>query len=93
MHGWGLERRSLDDVRRAVGGRDVECRGWPAARRWVDAIQAGRLFGGLVRPCPPGFSRLRIAERTATTLLELGRPVADSPDPHVQVFVGAGLAA
>ena len=93
VHGWGLERRSLDDVRRAVGGHDVEGRGWPAARRWVDAIQAGRLFGGRVRPCPPGFSRARIAERAATTLLELGRPVADSLDPHVQVFVGAGLAA
>jgi hypothetical protein len=93
LHSWGLERRPLDEVRRAVGGQDVECRGWPAARRWVDAVQAGRLFGGHVRPCPPGWPRSRIAERAATTLLGLGRPVADSADPQVQLFAGAALAA
>ena len=93
LHGWGLEHRSLDEVRQLVGGLDVERRGWPAARRWVDAVQAGHLFGGRIRPCPPGWPRVRIAERAATTLLGLGRPVADSADLEVHLFAGAALAA
>jgi hypothetical protein len=51
------------------------------------------MFGSHVRPCPPGWRRVRIAERAATALMGLGRPVADSEDSRVQVFVGAALAA
>lgn len=93
LHGWALDKRPLNAVRELLGGRNEEQRGWPAARRWVDAIQAGRMFAGHVRPCPPGWQRIRIAERAATTLMGLGRPVADSEDLQVQVFVGAALAA
>lgn len=93
LHAWGLEKRPLNLVREALGGRDEEQRGWPAARRWVDAIQAGRMFGSHVRPCPPGWRRVRIAERAATVLMGLGRPMANSGDSGVQVFVGAALAA
>lgn len=93
LHGWSMEKRSLDQVREALGGRDEERRGWPAARRWVDAIQAGRMFGEHVRPCPTGWSRVCIAEHVVSTLLDLGRPVANSDDAEVQVFMGAGLAA
>lgn len=90
---WGIERLPLDAVRRVVGGHDAERRGWPAARRWVDAIGAGRLFAGWVRPCSPGWARVRVAERAAAALLELGRPVAGSPSPQAQVFAGAARAA
>jgi hypothetical protein len=93
LHAWALEKRPLNSVRESMGGRDEEHRGWPTARRWVDAIQAGRMFGSHVRPCPQGWRRVRIAERAATTLMGLGRPVANSVDSGVQVFVGAALAA
>ena len=93
LHGWSRGKRSLDQVREALGGRDEERRGWPAARRWVDAIRAGRMFGEHMRPFPTGCSRLYIAEHVVSTLLDLGRPVANSDDAEEQVFVGAGLAA
>jgi hypothetical protein len=51
------------------------------------------MFGRHVRPCPPGWRRVSIAERAVTTLLGLGRPVANSDDAGVHVFVGAALAA
>lgn len=72
-HGWSSKKRSLDQVREVLGGRDEERRGWPAVRRWVDAIQVGRMFGGHVRPCPTGWSRVCIAEHVVSVLLDLGR--------------------
>jgi hypothetical protein len=93
LHRWSKEKRSLAEVRETLGGRDEERRGWPAARRWVDAIQAGRMFGEHVRPCPTGWSRVRIAEHVVSTLLDLGRVVTNSEEAEVQVFMGAGQAA
>jgi hypothetical protein len=93
LYEWSIRRRSLNSIRERVGGRDVERRGWPAARRWVDAVEAGCLFSAHVRPCPPDSERRRIAERAVTTLIALGRPVANSDDVGVQLFTGAELAA
>jgi hypothetical protein len=63
---------------------------WRTVRRWLTAIEAGRLFPG-VRGAPPTWSPRRRAERAVMTLAarmssELGATEVD------RVFAGAAFA-
>ena len=63
--------------------------GWTALKRWVQAIEEGRLFPAL-RGAPEGWSPRRVAERAATTLAALAPP-SDAP-LEALAFLGAARA-
>jgi hypothetical protein len=63
--------------------------GWTALKRWVRAIQEGRLFAA-VRPAPGNWSPRRVAERAATTLAALASP--SNVPMEALAFLGAARA-
>ena len=63
---------------------------WRTLRRWIGAIDDGRLFRG-VRASPPGWRPRQRAERAAMTLASL--VPATASDLGDKVFEGAALAA
>jgi hypothetical protein len=64
---------------------------WRTLRRWLFAIEAGRLFRG-VRPSPKGWPPRRRAERAAMTLASLA-PSTFGKGEAERVYAGAALAA
>lgn len=75
-------------VRVGCWGRGASA--WRTLRRWVGAIDDGRLFRG-VRASPPGWRPRQRAERAAMTLASL--VPATASDLGDKVFAGAALAA
>jgi hypothetical protein len=64
---------------------------WRTLRRWISAIDAGRLFP-CVRGSPSGWSLRQRAERAAMTLAALV-PATFAADEDARVFAGAALAS
>jgi hypothetical protein len=79
-----------DAAKRAGSWATGPC-AWRTLRRWLAAIDAGRLFGA-VRRAPRGWPPRRRAERAAMTLSALV-PGTFAPDEIARVFAGAALAA
>jgi len=69
---------------------DTAAAQWATLRRWVRAIDDGRLFK-VVRPCPAAWTLRQRAERAATTLAACALQGATTIE--AQVFAGAQLAA
>jgi hypothetical protein len=86
---YGLSGASLRNTRAQVSPWRSAEPGWPALRRWLDAIAGGRIFAS-VRPWPEQWSRRRQAERVAQAVL------ATAPAEGalaVRSFAGAELLA
>jgi hypothetical protein len=64
---------------------------WRTLRRWISAIDAGRLFP-CVRASPSGWSARQRAERAAMTVAALV-PATFAAEEDARVFAGAALAA
>jgi hypothetical protein len=64
---------------------------WRTLRRWISAIDEGRLFPS-VRHAPRQWRPRRRAERAAMTLAALV-PETFAPDESVRAFAGAALGA
>ena len=73
-----------------VGGWGQGTSAWRTLRRWLAAIDEGRLFP-CVRASPPGWRPRQRAERAAMTLASLV-PATDA-ELGDKVFAGAALAA
>ena len=90
----GHERQPVRQIRERVSPWPLSFESpqrWTSLNRWLNAIEAGRLFGQ-VRPSAPGCpARLR-AERAASTLLALAPAMAEASLDE-RVFAGAALAA
>ena len=63
---------------------------WRTLRRWLAAIDEGRLFA-CVRGSPDGWSPRQRAERAAMTVAALAPASVGTPE-HARVFAGAAFA-
>lgn len=86
----GLGRLALTAVRRRVAPGTTYEDGWPALRRWLRAIQTGRLLA-FVRPWPVGLALAKCAERVATTVMAFAPYAVESAEERL--FRGIALAA
>lgn len=88
----GVFGQRLLEVRRRVCAwpSSFEAGAWAAPRRWVAAIEQGRLFAPL-RASPPAWTMRQRAERAAMTLVAMAPPPVDSTE--AAVMVGAAHAA
>jgi len=82
---YGLAGASLRDTRARVSPWQSSEPGWPAMRRWLDAIAAGKMFGS-VRPWPDRWPRRGQAARVGQAVL--GAATAEGP-LEVRAFAGA----
>lgn len=64
---------------------------WRTVRRWLTAVEDGRLFHG-IRSSPRGWPPRRRAERVAMTLVALAVLPETTPE-EARVFAGAAVAA
>jgi hypothetical protein len=64
---------------------------WRTVRRWLTAIEDGRLFHG-IRSSPRGWSPRRRAERAAMTLVARA-VLPETTSEETRVFAGAAVAA
>jgi hypothetical protein len=87
----GVLGARLVEVRRRVCSWTVsfDATDWPALRRWVRAIDQGRLFAP-IRASPEAFSLRQRAERAAMTLVALAPP--DLGQGEAAVIAGAARA-
>jgi hypothetical protein len=81
---------SAADAAKRAGSWTTGPSAWRTLRRWIAAIDAGRLFSA-VRHAPLGWPPRRRAERAAMTLCALV-PETFAPDDAGRVFAGAALA-
>ena len=68
-----------------VGAAAID--GWATLRRWVQAMQEGRLFVD-VRPAPANWTTRQICERAAMTLASLGPPTMRGHPVTERAFAG-----
>lgn len=92
---FGLEHQRVRQIRERVSpwrlSFESQAR-WTTLNRWLNAVEAGRLFQE-VRPAAPGCpARLR-AQRAASTLLSFTPPMLAGASLDERVFAGAALAA
>lgn len=88
----GCERRSSRQVRDHVGGLGAaEAGSWVTVKRWLLAVEQGRLFRA--RPAPPFASIRQRAERVAMTLVSFAPPDIASASLGEQAFAGAEVIA
>jgi hypothetical protein len=64
---------------------------WRTVRRWLTAVEDGRLFRG-IRSSPPGWPPRQRAERAAMTLVARS-VLPETSSEETRVFAGAGVAA
>ncbi|WP_437777129.1 hypothetical protein [Sorangium sp. So ce1097] len=88
----GTAGAALIEVRRRVSpwSASFDADSWATVRRWLRAIDQGRLFPS-VRPSPPASSLRQRAERAAMTLVAMAPCAAEVPE--AAVMVGAARAA
>ncbi|RPI04548.1 MAG: hypothetical protein EHM63_09935 [Actinobacteria bacterium] len=84
-----LRSRAVDAATR-IGSWARGPGAWRALRRWLTAIDAGRLFP-CVRGSPSGWSPRQRAERAAMTVAALMPASVDTSEER-RVFAGAALA-
>jgi len=93
---FGLDHESPVEVRRKISPWSwvgpTAAAGWASLRRWLRAIEAGRLFTGLRRP--EGHATLRGVAAQAGAALAAFAPTMHSTRPlHEQAFFGGALMA
>lgn len=88
----GTVGAALIDVRRRVSpwSASFEADTWVTVRRWLRAIDQGRLFPS-IRASPVAFSLRQRAERAAMTLIAMAPAAAEVPE--AAVMAGAAQAA
>lgn len=93
---FGIERESPAEVRRKISPWSwvgaTAAAGWASLRRWLRAIEAGRLFARL--RVPGGHATLRGVAEQAGAALAAFAPAMHSARPlHEQAFFGGALMA
>ena len=88
---FGKLGRSADEAAERVGSWARGPSAWRTLRRWLTAIDVGRLFP-CVRGSPRGWPPRRRAERAAMTLASLV-PATFAGSEDARVFAGAAHAA
>lgn len=87
---YGVERRTVEQTRKATAPGGTFDAGWASVGRWAQAAGDGSLFRD-VRQWPPNWTVRQQAERIATTLLAL--VAGDESDPQSRLRQAAELAA
>jgi hypothetical protein len=87
---FGKHGATAADAAKRIGSWARGPGGWRTLRRWLSAIDAGRLFP-CVRGSPTAWSPRQRAERAAMTVAALVPASPDVPD-DARVFAGAAFA-
>lgn len=88
---FGAAKQRAAEAVAAVGSASSGQGGWRTLRRWLGAIEAGRLFAS-VRAAPAAWPPRRRAEQVAYALAALV-PAGLEDDQRAKVFAGAARAA
>ena len=88
---YGKLRATAGEVAACVGLWGQGAGAWRTVRRWLGAIEDGRLFHG-IRSSPSGWPPRRRAERAAMTLVARA-VLPETTSEEARVFAGAAVSA
>ncbi len=88
---YGKLRAAASEVAARIGLWGHGAGAWRTVRRWLTAVEDGRLFRG-IRSSPCGWPPCRRAERAAMTLVARAI-LPETASETARVFAGAAVAA